>query len=320
MTAPTVRRVHETAELIDVLDPDDPAAYRLLGDLEERGIGPEVQGWLVEDGDAAPAGAMTVAQLCRGRWYASVMVFDEAAAPSLARVLVASPAWEVSGAADHVQPLMGHLTRLHSVNAVQWLVIPDMHAHELARLLPPPDPRCRLATPDDLDALVDLYATYELEPIPTRRRLRAFLERALAHRPVLVAEEDDRVVGAYRVDFLTPRFAYWTALTVLPEYRRRHLGRALSVGSAYVTRDDLDRGSITTTAPSNPMQLRRRTRLTDYWDTTVADRGWNQNTWVKVRLGPPNRFPGHHLVRRALEVAEGSVRRREKGPDISPAP
>ena len=315
-----MRRVEDAAELIGVLDAKDPATFRILGDLEERGIGREVRGWLAEDGAGRPAGALTVAQLCRGRWYASVMLFDEAAAPALAEVVTAGPAWEVSGAPDHVRPLMPHLTRLHSVTAAPWGVIEDLALAMPEELMPEPDSRCRRATPADLPALVDLYSSYELEPIPTRRRLRAYLERSLAHRPVLVGEVDGKVVAAYRVDFMTSVYAYWSALTVLPAHRRQHLASGLTALSGYVTRDELHRGTISTTAASNAMQLRTPNERSEAWDELGREHGWDRGTWVKVRLGPPRRFPGHHSLRRASEIAEGSVRRREKGPDISPAP
>ena len=319
MPAVTVRQVKDAAELIAVLDPEDPATFRILGDIQERGIGEKVRGWLAEDAGGQPAAALTVAELCRDRWYASVVLFDARAAPLLADVVVASPAWEVSGATGHVMPLVPHLTRLHSVTSAPWSVVPELDVDVPAELLPASDPRCRPATADDVGALVEVYSSYELEAIPTRRRLRAYFERTLTHRPVLVGDVDGQVVAAYRVEFMTSRYAYWSGLTVLPTHRRQHLASGLSWDAIYITRD-LGRGLITTTAASNPMQLRPQTELGQQRRQVAADHGWTMREWVKVRLGPPQRFPGHHYLRRAAEMAEGSVRRREKGPDIRPAP
>jgi GNAT superfamily N-acetyltransferase len=318
-----VRPVADTATLVDVLDATDPATFRILADLEERGIGPEVRGWLVEDDDGTPAAAVTVAELCRDRWYASVMLYDERAASLVVDVIEGTPAWEISGGPDHVQPLLPHITRPGAVSGWPWAVIPDLAMEvppEIEALIPPRDPRCRLATQDDLDALVDLYATYELEPIPTRRRLRTYLERSVPHRPMLVSEVDGNIAGAYRVDFMSSRFAYWSSMTVLPEYRRQHLGSGLSLEAMYVTRDELERGIITTVVASNPMLLRPSTERTKTWRAFRDEQGFGKGDWVKARLAPPERFPGHHFARRAFEKVGGSMRRREKGPDLSPAP
>ena len=317
MSVVNVRRAEDAAPLMAVLDVEDAATFRMLGDLEERGIGRDVRGWLAEDAEGKPAGVLTVAELCRGRWYASVMLFDEVAAPALAEVLMHSPAWEVSGSTEHVQPLVPHLTRLHSVTSAPWSIVPELDVEVPPELLPDRDPRCRLATVDDLDVLVDVYSTYELEAVPTRRRLRAYLERTLAHRPVLVSEVDGMVVAAYRVEFMTSRYAYWSGLTVLPSHRRQHLASGITWDAFYVTRD-LGRGLVTTTAASNPMQLRPQTELRQQQRQVAADHGWTMGEWVKVRLGPPQRFPGHHYLRRAMEIAEGPVRRRQKGPDVRP--
>jgi GNAT superfamily N-acetyltransferase len=319
----TVRSVAETADLTDVLDATDPATFRILGDLEERGIGPEVQGWLAEDADGAPAAAVTVAELCRDRWYASVMLFDERAASATVDVIMRSPAWEISGGPEHVEPLLPHLTRRGSVTNWEWTVIADLAMAvppEIEALVPPRDPRCRPATGDDLDDLVEVYSTFELDAIPTRPRLRAYLERCLEHRAILVAEVDGIVAGAYRAEFVSSRFAFWSALTVLPEYRRQHLGSGLSLDAMYITRYELERGMITTTVASNPMLLRPPSERGETWRTFSDEQGFRRGGWMKARLAPPQRFPGHRYVRRAREVAEGSVRRREKGPDIRPAP
>ena len=314
-----MRRVEDAAELIDVLDATDAATFRMLGDLEERGIGGQVRGWRAEHADGRTAGALTVGELCRDRWYAGVIVFDDQAAAPLAHALMASPAWEVSGATEHVKPLVPHLTRLHSVTSAPWSVVPELDVEVPDGLIPPPDPRCRLATADDLPALVDLYSHYELEAIPTRPRLRAYLERTLAHRPILVGEVDGAVVAGYRVEFMSSRYAYWSGLTVLPSHRRLHLGSGLNWEAVSVTRN-LGRGLITTTAASNPMQLRPDSEVRRQQRGVAAEHGWTMGEWVKVRLGPPQRFPGHHYLRRIREIAEGPVRRREKGPDMRPAP
>ena len=55
----------------------------------------------------------------------------------------------------------------------------------------------------------------------------------------------------------------------------------MSLEAAYVTRDELGVGQITTTAPTNPMQLRPdAAENRKMWGRLGASAGWRRETWI----------------------------------------
>jgi L-amino acid N-acyltransferase YncA len=101
-----------------------------------------------------------------------------------------------------------------------------------------PQPRIRLATPDDAEAIAAIYAYYvantpisfEVAP-PSVDEMRARIERTLLRFPYLVCEVDARVVGYAYAGRHHERAAYdWSCeVSVYVEngMHRRGIGRAL---------------------------------------------------------------------------------------------
>lgn len=97
----------------------------------------------------------------------------------------------------------------------------------------------RDAQPDDLPAVAAIYnasvpgrtATADLEPIPLKAVRADFDRRDHARRPMIIAEEDGRVVGYLTFKDFYGRPAYHATaeigLYVHPDHHRRGVGAAL---------------------------------------------------------------------------------------------
>jgi GNAT superfamily N-acetyltransferase len=278
--------------VIELVEQHEPASTRIVADLlhlDER----KSTVALVEDAGAI-AGLVVTTRICPGRWYASPFLADPAAAPALAAWIDRGPAWVVEGTAPHVLPLVDGITRARPPASVPF--------HGAAEPVPAfidPDSRTRRAGPGDLDALVELYDGFKLDPIPTRLRWKAFLRHKLATEPVVVAEVDGRLVGAMRLDWASRRFAFWWGLMVRPEYRGLGLGNAVMARGMEIA-EALDLRMCGTIGPTNPMTI---VGSANWAETVAEDRHWQQD-WVVLWLQPPQQFRGHHKVRRAWERAE----------------
>lgn len=291
-----LRRARHAVELLALAEPLEPRTTRLVGELSRRELGRWCKGWLAEDDTAACVGAVLITRVCLDRWSALPMVLDEAAAPALAALIDHSAAWEVVGAAPDVAPLLPHLRR----GGRTVIEMPLVGASTPVDPLEPVDPRTRPATIDDLDDLVRLYASYELDLVPTRRRLRRFLAEALAHRPLVVAEAGGQIVGAARCDGQSRRFAFWSGLTVLPEHRGERLSWAIAMRAMEVS---AAAGLAVQAAifPSNPWRVA---------DKAAGREEYSEHAWLEVPLRPPQRFRGHGRLRRLAERMEGPLARR----------
>lgn len=299
---PAIRvRKASAAELAPLLEPLQPATVRALSDLGSAATARRVRAYIAEV-DGNPAGALVVGEYCRGRWRASPVLWDVKAAPALARLIDRGPAWEVGGAARHMEPLLEHLRRTERrrprrLPAYGWV-------GPAPQGVLPPDPRCRLATPGDLDALVEVFAAFELDNIPTRRRLREFLTRAVAHRPIWIIEADGQIAGAIRCDLRSATFDSWTS-TVLPEFRGRGYHIALSFTSGLHTVAS-GRSTWGVQAETNPTSIERSPGAEIWLDDVITD------VWISQPLQSPRRFPGHRRLRRLLERLEGGALTRRR--------
>ena len=285
------------AEVLAIAEPLLPHTIQVVADLRGSGPARRVRIHLAARGDE-PLGAVVFGERCRGRWYASPVLIEPDAAAPLARFIDRSVAWEIGGPSGHVDPLVPHLTRTVRRRAIHEA----FHCAEIPPVAFPVDPRCRLATTDDLEALVDLYADYELGRFPTRPRLRQFLERQLHSRPVTVAEVDGELGAATLCLYRTPGYDMWADLTVRPDCRRQ--GLATAVGFAGITvSTEAGQRVCAVIAGSNPMTVEQATSAADGWRTD-ADR------WTQQPLQSPRRFPGHRRLRRAAERLEGRLQKR----------
>lgn len=289
------------AEVLAIARPLLPHTFNVVADLEGTGAARRTRQWvLAADGEVR--GAVILSERCRGRWEASPILLDSRAAPVAARLIDRSPAWEVGGAAAHMEPIIPWLRRNQRRAPIrtEFYEVTSMPA-EL-----PQASRCRLARLDDLDALVELYRSYELGRIPTVGRWREYLGRLLVSRPLLVAEVDGRVVGATTCPYRTATHDMWSDLTLLPDFRGQGLGYDLGVA---MFRTTLDSGRIFcgVRAPSNPLTHHR---LADRDQWAVTD-----DVWVQQPLQSPRRFPGHRRLRRLLYRLGGVERRPLPSPD-----
>lgn len=254
-------------------------------------------------------GLVLVDRVCLDRWIAYPLLEDPAAGPALAPAVDAGPAWGIEGLARHVGPFVGQVTRAMGEPSAHMFTstAPEVLSHPTSiaamdDMLGPVDDRTRMGRPDDLRALVDLYAAYEYQRIPTRWRLRGHLKTVLARLPVVVAEQDGRIVGAMRGEAMSGRTLVWDDATVLPEYRGRKLSLAMNRRALDVT-IQLGRGSAGTIQPTNPIRMPRD--LPEWID-------FDPDGLVALfqRLSQPVRFRGQNRLRQIAETVEGRRRRR----------
>ncbi len=214
-TQSRVRRIRDATELLAVVEPLEPHSTLIAGPLTTRGLSRHNRAWLVEGADGSPTAVVLVGRLCRDWWFAKPLLLREDAAQPLARIIDRSPARGVLGPAEHVGPLISHLRRAKRTRSVPWAwVRPPLPRPEVAL-----DPRTRPATIADLDALVELYRSFSLDPIP-QRQLAGVLARIFDSGMVVVGEEEGRLVAAMRAETRSRQYLYWGGLTVLPESRR----------------------------------------------------------------------------------------------------
>lgn len=284
-------------EVLALAEPLEPATTRAVADLE-RWRNPGHLEMHIAELDGRPVGAVVIAERCRGRRYATPVVLDPVAAPALASIVDRSAAWDLGGGSTHVEPLVPHLARARPpIQSAFWSTRVPLGLAEL-------DPRCREAGPQDLPALVELYSGYEMDWIPTGPRLRAFLKATLEHRPVLVAEDDGRIVAALRCESRSRTHDIWAGLTVLPSHRRQGLAYALIHGGGLVSAA-ADRVLCGVLAMTNPIATDvTKIPTAPQWLDTVKLR------WTVAHLQSPRRFPGHRRLRRAYERFEGRLERR----------
>lgn len=284
--------------MLALTEPLEPQTSRLVGDLRRRGLGRGSRAWVVADDEGVAAGLVLLIRVCLDRWSASPVVLDQTAARALAACVDRSVAWEVVGPASHVGPLVPHLRRARAV-----LEMPLVGAATPVEPLEPVDERTRLATLADLGDLLSLYAGYELDLVPTRRRLRRFLIEALQQRPLVVAEAGGRIVGAARCDGLTRRYAFWSGLTVLPEHRGGGLSWAIAMRAMEIS---AGRGLAVQAAifPTNPWRVA---------DKAAGREEYSEHAWLEVPLRAPRRFRGQARLRRLVERLEGPLERRSVG-------
>ena len=273
----------------------EPRTTHLLDALREQ---PRryLRGLLVER-DGELQGAVVVSRLCRDRWLAfPLLVHPDAVAP-VATAIERSPAWMVLGTRPDVEPLLPHLTRVLrrtdlDLAAVDLAGIDDRGVRA--------DRRTRFARPDDLDGLVALYASYELDYLPSMRTLRRDLERDISRGRVLLLEDDGVVAGAYRIEAATDRVEFWSHQTIAPSHRGRRLGTELVVRSLLHTRS-LGMVQAYARHPTNP------TPRGDPDDPNpVLD--FQRDVLIQVRLR--QRFPRLDRVRVLTQRLDGRRRRR----------
>ena len=299
-----LRPARHAEEVIAFAERFEPASTRMIAELLRWGLCRTNRGLVVAEGDSDDdvAAAVVVTRRCPDRWHATVVVDEPRAAPLVAAAVDASPAWSVIGATEFVAPLLSHLHRQPvGVDTVPFHGS-DVPTSGLVEL----DPRVRLATEHDLNALVALYATFEQQDIPTRPRLRRFLRAALADLPIMVAEVEGRLVGAMRLDWPSRAYAFWWAQTVLPEYRGLGIGNGLMFNAMDYSGERGLRMSGTV-GQTNPIKVMKGEGWRPY---RPYDEHHLQGEWMTARLGPPRRAAAWRALRRGWETLQGRTRPR----------
>jgi hypothetical protein len=271
-----VHRVGRDARTLAAeLEGDEPRTTRLVSDLIVYRDSRWRRAWQVSGPAGELAGALVLVRACFDRWTASSFLRDPGAAPTLARLLDRSIAWNVLGAEADIRPLLPHLRRARRMLVAPWVIVP----HPVTDLLGPPDDHTRLATTLDIDQLMGLYSGYEMAWPLTRWQLRQYLQQVLDHHMVVVYEVEGNLVGAVAIEGRTRRYATMMDLTGLPEFRRsgiawelakrmHEIGRSMAIGGS---------GAM---AASNPMHID---------DERIV---WGDENFYNVSLGAPRRFKG----------------------------
>lgn len=308
-----VRRARSAAEVLALAEPHEPAATMLVGPVMDHGLRRGVRAYVAEHDDGRPAGVLVVHRLLRDRWFAEPLLLDDgAAAPALAGVVDRSPAAYLQGTRRNAGPVLDAARRGGRVTEMEFTAVRARKA--AMEQIPPqvPEDASRLASPADLDALVELYRHYELDFATTVPRLRASLRAALAARRVLLVEQEGRIAGAYRADAMTRRYAFWSGMTVDPDFRGRGLGADLGLRSgAWTTYAGL--GIIATRHPSNPVPPASPEGTAPLLEGSPLE--LLSDVWVQARLRP--RLRGLGRVHHALERVEGRIEPR-RPVDVDP--
>lgn len=298
-----LRRTRNASELLAITEPLEPHATMLVGRLRDRTVGREDRAFLVEDVGESPLGVVLVTRLCFDRWYAKPLLLDDRAAPLVARAVDRSRARGLFGPEEHVGPLVPFLSRAGRVRTMPWAWVPPP--------LPPPesalDPRTRLATRADFGALVDLYRTFDLDPVPPRR-VAGVLARVLDRHMIVVAEEQGRLVAAMRAETRSRRYLYWGGLTVRPESRNRSLARAVILRTHAVSRD-CGLGYMVVRATARPPAAGRRTTFNPLLQRPDYRALGASGTWSVVSLRP---HPARRALTRLPRRLERQVRARPR--------
>lgn len=282
-----IRELDRAWEAVALLEPHEPASSLMLAPILEGGLTRTLRCWLAESPDGRPAGLLVTGRYFPGRWFCRPLVIDSGAALPLARIASHAPESAMHGPAEHVEPLLPHLG-LDVAMSEPFLRLPrgaydQRHAH---------DARVRVAETSDLESLVDLYGGYELEWIPPLRRW-GMLRTMLRRRMILVAEEDERIVGAYRLFASTRRWAWWDDVVVRPEARGRGLAWAL-----------VHRGARETARSG------RRWMSATHPDSVLAfppEMNAESSDWLIVGLARGPRFRGEARLREAADRVERRI-------------
>lgn len=302
----TVRGRGAIDRLLAVTEPLEPRASIVNGMLLCT-RGRERRVVVAEHEDGRIAGIAVTAQECLDRWTATVLLLDDAAAPTLAPSLDRGPARELVGLAGDVEPVLPHLRRARNVIRMPWNAIAAPIPPLPEWLVGDLEGEGRVATRRDVRAVARLYDAYEFQGPPTRIQLRRQLRRALRRgMPALVVETDGKIVAANRIGLRTRRYALWTDATVLPEYRRRRLMWILT-RDCWALTADLGLGFIGTSAPSNPAPE-------EYAERAMEDIDITRDEWLTVPLQATVRFRGQGKLRTAFAVMAGRRRRRPVTP------
>lgn len=217
-------------------------------------------------------------------WLGYPVLCDPGDASALAEVIERTPVIGLDGQPEDIDPLLPHLERVGETTRFRRMVVP---AQECG--WEPSAPGTRMATPVDIDSLVELFEGYEVRFVSGSRSRRRLLERSIASHAVIVHDRGDGIDGALLTGGLTPGYLVLEHARVAPDARGQGISwtlisKVVEIAQAYGV------GLMGSMSHDNPM-------------SPPEDRGPIE-AQVSVNLRLPDRVPAERSVRRlALRVS-----------------
>jgi GNAT superfamily N-acetyltransferase len=286
--------------VLELLRKREPESTQPLTAMLRPDAQRHVKAWVTRTFDGKVGGVLVSVRYCLDRWYATLLVDDLSCAREIADVLDRSNVWSVVGPADGVEAVLAHSRRARgSVRLWFYAIPPQPPEPAVAGFDPNPTVAVRMARPEDVDALVQLYALDEHNGAVPKRRLRHVVTGRIPY--TLVAEEGGRILGAMAIpDGVAYRL--FDVLIVDPAARGKGIGMALLIaaGTEAVV---AGRGVCGLRAMSNGLRV-SHDEVLGLGDATV---------WAAADLRPPTKFRGQGRVRKLFERLDG-------GPVTPPKP
>lgn len=255
-----------------------PASSEAIGTALDGGLNKRTsRGHLVHDQNGNLAGGLVVHRWALNRWTALPVLIDLGAAAIVGAHIDGGPADGVHCPASVANALLPHLSRhrstIHEITAsLPWPIVWDE-----------PDPHCRVAEPDDEDALVELYWRSQLNFMTSRRALRSFIRKS-PHEILVYDPGDGRgIIGMGTVLTRTPEYDVAGDAVVDPGERNQGVAWALA-GFGIHRANERGVGGQVFVRESNPMSVPV--------DTLAPD------DFVHLTLRAPRRFRGEPRLHR----------------------
>jgi GNAT superfamily N-acetyltransferase len=295
-----VRNARARKEVLELLRKREPESTQPLTALLRPDAQHHVKVWVTRTFDGKIGGLLISVRYCLDRWYATLLVDDLSCAREIADVLDRSNVWSVVGPADGVEAVLAHSRRARGSVRLWFYAIPPQPPEPAAAGFDPnPSVAVRMARPDDVDALVQLYAFDEHNGAVPKRRLRHVVAGRVPY--TLVAEEGGRILGAMAIPD-GGAYRLFDVLIVDPAARGKGIGLALLIaaGTEAVV---AGRGVCGLRAMSNGLRVSHDDVLA-IGDATL---------WAAADLRPPTKFRGQGRLRKLVERLDG-------GPVTPPKP
>jgi hypothetical protein len=229
-----------------------------------------------------------------GYWSGYPVLADPTDAPELARAIDRSCAVRLHGWSEMVQPVGRLLERGGSPPLLLDMVaFPFQEVEDFGE----PDETTRMATPFDVDRLVELFDGYEISLGRTTAALRRILDDAVRRMWVVTSLDGDDIVGAMLINGFTPKYVVWGHMSVAPHARGQGRSWSMILRVGQLQRG-YGLGFVGVTADTNPMKT-----PPTYPD--VVDEG----TFMGLDLSLPDRVPGERAARKVVWRVDRKVRR-----------
>jgi hypothetical protein len=315
----TMRRWRDVAEMVEVLEPLEPATTLVLAPAIGHSPSPTFRAWRFDDAEGHLLAVLCATHTCLDRWEAAVVELAPGARPALRRAVQRSPIRRIIGRSGLLHDLLDGSSRLRTFAEARFFDHPPP-ASDVGE----PDPRVRVAVSGDIPELVRLYVEARQDLAPTYRRLTRFIERQVTSGGVLVLLGDaGEILAATRIDYRSRRYGWLSAEYVRADHRGQGLSWPITNGTLRLLRGwglGLS-GAMADTNPTRSTGRRQqvgREILAARPDVAERIGGWiedpdaepeDQDAWAIVSLQRRRRVPGAAQAWRVLERIEGPTRR-----------